>query len=380
MKLIVRLTASLLIVGSALAFAANDPTQGFTIQQVLSAPFPGGLIAAPAKGRVAWVFNAQGKRNIWVAEPTKDGKSQTAHQVTKYTDDDGQDIGDLAWAPDAESIAYVRGGDLEFSEKPYPNPADITAGVEQDVWVVTVNGSEPRKIGEGHSPAVSPKGNSVAYISKGQVWLAKLSGNDKPEQLIHTRGESNSLRWSPDGKFLAFVNDHGDHNFIGLFSVDTKALTYLDPSTDHDAEPVWSPDGKKLAFLRIPSSKDNLIFGPRRSGAPWSIHVYDVETRKTQEVWKASEGRGSVFREVVADNQLFWGAGNRIVFPWERDGWTHLYSVSASGGSATLLTPGDFEVEYVSLSPDRQTIVYSSNQDDIDRRHAWKVAVEGNKP
>jgi dipeptidyl aminopeptidase/acylaminoacyl peptidase len=380
MKLIARLTACLFIIWSALGFAANDPGQVFTIQQALSAPFPSGLIAAPGKGRVAWIFNGEGKRNIWIAEPAKDGKSYTARQITKYTDDDGQDIGDLAWAPDAESIAYVRGGDFEFSEKPYPNPADITAGVEQDVWVVALSGAEPRKIGEGHSPAVSPKGNSVAYILKGQVWLAKLSGNDKPEQLIHARGGSNSLRWSPDGHFLAFVSDHGDHNFIGLFSVDTKALTYVDPSTDRDAEPVWSPDGKKLAFLRIPSSKDNLIFGPRRTGAPWSVHVYDVETRRTQEVWKASEGRGSVFREVVAQNQLSWGAGNRIVFPWEKDGWTHLYFVSADGGSATLLTPGDFEVEYVSLSPDRQTVVYSSNQNDIDRRHVWKVAVDGSHP
>jgi len=380
MRLIFRLTACLLIIGSAVGWAAKDSAPVFTIQQALSAPFPSGLIVAPAKGRVAWIFNAEGKRNIWIAELGKDGKSYTARQITTYTDDDGQDIGGLAWTPDAESIAYVRGGDLEFSEKPYPNPADITAGVEQDVWVVAVNGSEPRKIGEGHSPGISPKGESVAYILKGQVWLAKLKGNDKPEQLIHTRGESNSLRWSPDGRFLAFVSDHGDHSFIGLFSVDTKALTYIDPSTDRDGEPVWSPDGKKLAFLRIPSSKDNLIFGPRRTGAPWSIHVYDVETRKTQEVWKAPEGRGSVFREIVAENQVFWSAGNRLVFPWEKDGWTHLYSVSASGGSATLLTPGDFEVEYVSLSSDRQTIVYSSNQNDIDRRHVWKVAVDGNHP
>jgi Tol biopolymer transport system component len=136
---------------------------------------------------MAWVFNAEGKRNIWIAEPARDGKSYAARQITKYSDDDGQDIGELAWAPDAESIAYVRGGDLEFSEKPYPNPADITAGVEQDVWVVALKGGEPRKIGEGHSPAVSPKGDSVAYILKGQIWQAKLSGNDKPEQLIHTR-------------------------------------------------------------------------------------------------------------------------------------------------------------------------------------------------
>jgi flagellar hook-associated protein 2 len=36
---------------------------------------------------------------------------------------------------------------------------------------------------------------------------------------------------------------------------------------------------------------------------------------------------------VDAGSQLFWGAGDRIVFPWEGDGWKHLYSVPADGGT-----------------------------------------------
>jgi len=87
-----------------------------------------------------------------------------------------------------------------------------------------------------------------------------------------------------------------------------------------------------------------------------------------------------VFREVVAENQLRWAAGNRIVFPWEKDGWTHLYSVPVEGGRATLLTPGGFEVEHVAMSPDGATIVFSSNQDDIERRHIWKVSAAGGPP
>ncbi|MGC2800506.1 MAG: hypothetical protein WCA41_01630, partial [Candidatus Acidiferrum sp.] len=92
-----------------------------TIEQFLSAPFPTELTAAPAKGRVAWVFNAQGVRNIWVAEPASDG-SYKSRQLTSYKDDDGQDLGDLSWAPDAETIVYTHGGDLEFPNASYPNP------------------------------------------------------------------------------------------------------------------------------------------------------------------------------------------------------------------------------------------------------------------
>jgi hypothetical protein len=40
----------------------------FTLEQVLSAPFPAELTVSPGGG-VAWVANARGVRNIWVAEP-----------------------------------------------------------------------------------------------------------------------------------------------------------------------------------------------------------------------------------------------------------------------------------------------------------------------
>jgi dipeptidyl aminopeptidase/acylaminoacyl peptidase len=351
----------------------------FTIQQVLSAPFASELRAAPAKGRFAWVFNSEGRRNLWVAEPSADGKSYNSRAVTNYPEDDGQDIGEVQWTPDAESIVYVRGGDLESTDKPYPNPRGFAEGVEQDLWITSLH-NEPRKLAEGHSPAVSPRNDVVAYIYKDQVWTAKLDGNGKAQQLIHSAGESASLRWSPDGSKLAFVTDRGDHSFVGVYNLDGKSLSYLNPTVSRDQEPVWSPDGKSIAFLRLSPSKSDLPFSPRRAGPPWGIWVASAATGKAREIWKASAGQGSVFHAIDAENELLWCAGDRIIFPWETSGWIHLYSVSAQGGAAAVLTPGDFEVESFALSPDGKTAVYSSNQGDIDRRHVWRVAVSGAPP
>jgi hypothetical protein len=104
------------------------------------------------------------------------------------------------------------------------------------------------------------------------------------------------------------------------------------------------------------------------------------ETGAGREIWRAAKGPGSVFRGVTARNQLLWADGGRIIFPWEADGWTHLYSVPVGGGKAMLLTPGAFEVEDVSLAPGGRDVIYSSNQGDIDRRHLWKVAGAGGTP
>lgn len=351
---------------------AQEP---FTLEQIMSSPFPSELTAAPSGGKVAWIFDARGARNLWVTEPP----DYRGRQLTACSEDDGQEITDLRWCPDGRCIVYVRGGESNRKGE-FPNPRSNPGGVEQALWVVSLEGGAPKRLAEGYSPAVSPKGDRVAFLKKDQIWSVPLDGSEEAKQLIKARGEAGSLRWSADGSQLAFVSDRDDHNFIGVFDVAAKAVRYLDPSVDRDFSPVWSPDGKQIAFLRVPSSRWLFTFGPKRAAEPWAIRVVELASARAREVWRAEKGTGSVFRFIVAENQLLWGAGDTLVFPWEADGWTHLYSVPVSGGKASLLTPGEFEVEHVALSPDRQLVVYSSNQDDIDRRHIWRVGVSGGPP
>jgi dipeptidyl aminopeptidase/acylaminoacyl peptidase len=321
------------------------------------------------------VFNERGARNIWAAE----GAAYKARRVTGYAADDGQEISGLRWTPDGAFIVYVRGG-AAGREGNYPNPLSRPEGAEQAVWIVAAAGGEPRRLDEGSSPAVSPKGDRVVYVKKGQIWAAQLSGEPKPAQLIRARGDCGSPRWSPDGAALALVSTREDHSFIGVYDFAAGTLRYLDPSVDRDSDPVWSADGKRVAFLRIPNARVLSLFGPRRSAEPWSIRIAEAGSGRGREVWRAKEGRGSVFRGISAENQILWGSVDRIVFPWEGDGWTHLYSVPAAGGEAALLTPGAHEVEYAAPAADGKQVVYASNEGDLERRHIWRVAVAGGTP
>jgi dipeptidyl aminopeptidase/acylaminoacyl peptidase len=347
----------------------------FTIDQVLSAPFPTELVASPTGNRIAWIFDSRGVRNVWVSE----GPAFKSRQVTSFASDDGQEIGDLAWSADGAALAFTRGGEANGRGE-HPNPASDPAGVDQSVYAVTFSG-EAKLLGSGHSPAISPDSKTVTYINHGQVWSAPVDGSKPGQQLIHARGAAEDLRWSPDGSALAFTSARGDHAFIGVYAISAKSLHFLDPSVDRDGNAVWSPDGSRIAFRRIPAERTFYDHASRPSAAdPWSIRVADVKTGGGREIFKADPGAGSVAHDMVAPNQLLWGAGDRIVFAWERDGWLHLYSVEAGGGAPLLLTSGDFEIERALLAPDRSSVVYSSNQGDIDRRHLWRVPVAEAKP
>jgi dipeptidyl aminopeptidase/acylaminoacyl peptidase len=365
------LTFAMLVATTPIA-AQQKP---FTIEQALSAPFTSDLFAAPAKARLAWQANIDGRRNLWVAEPASDGRGYISRQLTHYTEDDGMEINNAQWTPDAASILYVHGSNAQGDGHPVPNPAAFPKGAQQQLWIVNAEGGEPRLLSEGHAPAVSPDGKTAAYTLRGQLWSIRLDdATAKPQQLLQTRGSAENLRWSPDGARLAFVSNRDDHSFIAVYTVASGAVTYLDPSTDLDSSPTWSPDSAHIAFTRIPPDKDALLFVAHRTGLPWSIRVADAATGKGRQVWRAAEGAGSVYHATDSPDQLHWTAGDRIVFPWERDGWAHLYAAPAAGGDATPLTPGSFEVEHVALSADRKTLAFDSNQNDIDRRHVWRIA------
>jgi dipeptidyl aminopeptidase/acylaminoacyl peptidase len=368
---------AVLVLLSGLPIAAQRPA--VTLEGLLSAPFPEELLASPVGARLAWIEDAKGARNVWVAEPPE----YRGRQVTRYTEDDGQAIGGLEWTPDAKSLIYVRGGGPNRQGES-PNPASNPAGAEQAIWRVPLDGGEPVRIGPGSGVAVSPKGDGIAFGRQGHVfWMpfAGIADHREPVQWVQTRGASRQLHFSPDGSKLAFVSLRGDHSFVGVYDLGAKTVRWLDPTADGDGEPVWSPDGSRVAFVRTPTSSKVTLFFSNPSAEPWSIVVADAATGAARTVWRAEPGPGSAFAEgIVAANQLLWAAGDRIVFPWERDGWMHLYSIPATGGAPALLTPGDFEVETVNLSPDRRQVLFSSNQDDIDRRHLWKVDAAGGRP
>ena len=362
-------------------FSAVSRAANFTLEQVMSSPFPSGLVAALHADRVAWAFNARGVRNVWVA----DGPEFTGRQVTHYGADDGEPIASLQITPDGRTLVYARGSETNESGR----VADPISGVwprKQQVWAVDVDRGEPRLLGEMGCPEedcedirLSPDGQFAVWAAKKQLWIAPVSAATGSHQLTDLRGDNSNPKWSPDGRQIAFVSNRGDHSFVAVYDFGSDSVRYLSPSVDRDVLPRWSPDGRRIAFIRIPGIEQKLPLIPLRV-TPWGVWVADLQNGNATEIWHSGTKPDDSFPELTADGSFLFPSNDWIVFSSEQDGRNHLYSISTSRGAPTLLTPGPFDVEDVTLSADRRSLIYTSNQDDVDRRHVWRVGLDGTKP
>src|SRR5512138_1790313 len=109
--------SALILIAVTLFTGSEASAQSFTLEQVMSSPFPSDLIVSKRGDKLAWAFDAEGKRNIWIAERP----AFTTRQLTRSLNDDGQELSDLIFSPDGNAIAFVRGqGRNQAGEVPNP--------------------------------------------------------------------------------------------------------------------------------------------------------------------------------------------------------------------------------------------------------------------
>ncbi len=373
----IRPIAALCSLAALAALTMPAAARAFSLEDVMSAPFVDHLTASPDGTVLVWKVYERGRYNLYT------NAGGTPHRVTPYMSDDGLDIDDVHILSSDDAVIYTRGGVGDNGGGDNINPLSIIPPPARTVYIVPLSGSAaPVAIGEGLHGIVSPKNDAVAWIKDGNLQLASLqkSGTTytvgKAEPLA-IRGQVQNAVWSPDGSRIAFTNVRNDHSFIVIYDHTAKRYVYATPDFSADDFAVWSPDGKSVAFIRTPGNREDespYLDPPRQ---PWSIWVADAQTGSAHKVWEARRGMGAqyYFSETTAQ-QLWWMPENRLAFLWEGDGWQHIYAVPLSGGMAQRLTTGNFEVETVSQSLDRSKLLYSTNENDIDRRHLWEVGLD----
>jgi dipeptidyl aminopeptidase/acylaminoacyl peptidase len=391
--------AALSVVSVAQQAAQSRTAPSFTLEQVMSSPFPTSLTAAAKANRIAWVFNSEGERNVWIA----DTPQFEARQLTHYQGDDGQDIFAVKLTPDGKTAVFARGSEVS-GDGHVANPTSEIKEPKQQVWAADVDSGKTRLLGDmGCSEEdcediqLSPDGQWAVWIgAKHHLWIAPVAGDKPARQLDELRGEENEPQWSPDGKHIAFSTGRKEHGFVAILDLDqagaAQRVRYVSPSADRDFAPRWSPDGKQLVFIRIPGRENHLPLIPVRP-QPWAIWIATVETtmlpnteplRATgpvehptaRELWRSGKEMNDSLPPFAAESLKF-AADGKIVFCSEQDGRNHLYLVYADSGKAYPLSPNAaYDVEEVVLARDNKTLLFTSNNGDVERRHIAETRLE----
>lgn len=202
-------------------------------------------------------------------------------------------------------------------------------------------------------PQVSPDGRLVAYVesdvdldankSTSNIWIVPTAGGEA-RRLTMGSDSSSRPRWSPDGSEIAFIyNHHGDAQvwINGVEGWDPREITHI--STGADGV-TWSSKGDTLLF---------------------TSQVYPDCADDACNKQKSDEAEKSKVKARVIDELLF-----RHWTDWRDGKYTHLFAVSAQGGTPRDLTPGAFDSptfflgapDGYDVSPDGAEVCYTSNR------------------
>ncbi len=208
-----------------------------------------------------------------------------------------------------------------------------------------------------YDPQISPDGKQIAYVVKSvdqdageyrhAIWVVPADGTiGDARRFTYGPKNDHSPRWSPDGKWLAFVSDREGpagkdkkeekekgrgKPQIWLMPADggeAHQLTYM----KHGAsDPVWSPDGRYLAFTAQTGGEEEEDEAEGKKKTP--------KARRITQLWYKLDGVG-----------------------WIYERRRHIFLVGVEGGEPRQLTDGDWNDSDVAWSPDGQAIAFVSDR------------------
>ena len=214
-------------------------------------------------------------------------------------------------------------------------------------------------------PQISPDGGWVAYTvrttdvkeDKGDtdIWMTRWDGKESV-RLTTSKDSENTPRWSPDGRYLAFLSSRDDDN--------ETAQVWLLPRFGGEAEKItefkggvedldWSPDSKRLALV-VEDPDPN-----------------DVDKDKDKDRERDKDGGKKKTRKPIVIDRFQFKLDEAGYLGKQR---SHIVLFDLATRQGQPLTSGDADDLLPAFSPDGKKIAYVSKRGpDPDRTDVWQI-------
>jgi dipeptidyl aminopeptidase/acylaminoacyl peptidase len=257
------------------------PPEGWNLSLITSLERIRSHSLSPDGERVVCIKDGESLSDVFLI-PSKGGwpaRITTDRPLAAYWDDEIP-----AWSPDGKWIAFGIKGHVHLAPSQGGLPRKITdfataAGSprflpdshglivsaernEADQLLLTdIHGSWPRAlttdtIGDHWDPRPAPDGKSIVYtlrrfddLNRLDIVLLEIESGKSITLYGKPSTRALSAKWSPDGKWIAFIAQESEREEIYLVRPNTEGLHPL-TNTGYDVfQFEWSPDGRQMAVI-----------------------------------------------------------------------------------------------------------------------------------
>ena len=298
-----------------------------------------------------------------------------------------------------------------------------------DYWVLDLTTKQLKKLGASLPEAslmfakISPDGKMAAYVSKNNIYVEDLAGG-KPKVLTSTNGTKklingtfdwvyeeefdcrDGFRWSPDSKSIAYWqidantirdfymmnNTDSTYSFVvpveypkvgeapsacrvGVVNVTTAKTTWMkvpgDSRQNYIPRMDWAGNANQLILQQLNRKQNHskLMYANALTGAVSTFY------EETDDAWV------DISTHWADENPAGWRwlkGGKEFVWISEKDGWRHLFRVSADGKKETLITKGNYDV----ISPEEIDeangyVYFTASPANATQKYLYRTKLDG---
>jgi eukaryotic-like serine/threonine-protein kinase len=212
--------------------------------------FVGPMALSPDEKAVAVTIGNNSEDDVWVQDLQRD-------TVSRFTFRPGGNRGPK-WSPDGSRIVYAFQDASTYSSDLFRKPSAGT-GQEELVLHGGVNAVPEDWSRDGKFLVYSQTDQKTAT----DLWLLGMDGASKPIPYLRTPYDESGARFSPDGKWMAYISNESGQNQVYIQAMPVSGAKWQ-VSTTGGANASWRSDGKELFYV---SADSKLMSVPIKLGA-----------------------------------------------------------------------------------------------------------------